>query len=127
VHLPRQAEPSVARTTRRYLRPVLGAAIAASVAVAALLVLRVGPGGEAAVEAGLASSAPSSSPAASISSNLPRSFVVPASANGHSLTMTDYVVQHSQYTPAIRRQSINSSVAGEQHQYRAVPATLTVE
>lgn len=128
VHLPRQAEPSVARATRRYLRPVLGAAIAASVAVAAVLVLRVGPGGEAAVEAGVASSAPpSSSPAASVSSNLPRNFVVPASASGYSLTMTDYIVQHSQYTPAIRRQSINSSVAGEQHQYRTVPATLTVE
>lgn len=129
VHLPRQAEPSVARTTRRYLRPVLGAAIAASVAVAAVLVLRVGPGADAAVEAGFANSTPpSSSPAVSVSSNLPRSFVVPASAGGrYSLTMTDYIVQHSQYTPAIRRQSMNSSVAGEQHQYRTVPATLTVE
>lgn len=129
VHMPRQAEPAVAPATHRYLRPVLGAAIAASVAVAALLVLRVDSGGEAAVEVGVASSAvPSSSPAVSVPSDLPRSFVVPASAGGrYSLTMTDYIVQHSQYTPAIRRQSINSSVAGEQHQYRSVPASLTVE
>ena len=128
VHLPRQSEPSIAPTTRRYLRPVLGAAIAASVAVVAVLVLRVGPGGEDAVEAEIATSAPSSSPAVSVSSDLPRNFVVPASASGsYSLTMTDYIVQHSQFTPAIRRQSINSSVAGEQHQYRTVPATLTVE
>ena len=129
VHLPtRPAEPVMARTYHRYLRPALGAAIAASVAVAAVLVLRVGSSGLSTVDSTVADGRQTSpSPAATVTSDLPRSYVIPASLSSqYSMTMTDYIMQHNQYAPAIRSLSINSSVAGE-HQYRAAPVVQTIE
>jgi len=128
VHLPSRPEPVAARTYHRYLRPALGAAIAASVAIAALLVLRVTPSGVPAVDSTVADGGQMSpSPAATVTSDLPRGYVIPAIFSGqYSMTMTDYIMQHNQYAPAIRNLSINSSVAGE-HVYRASPAVQVVE
>lgn len=129
VHMPSRPEPVAARKRHRYLRPVLGAAIAASVAVAAVLALRVEIGGNAAVAPAVADAGQSSpSPAVSVSSDLPRGYVLPASASTrYSITMTDYIVRHNRYTPAIRRQSIHSSVVGDQHQYGATPVSQPIE
>ena len=128
VHLPSRPEPVAPRTYHRYLRPALGAAIAASVAVVAVLTLRIGSSDTASIGTTVAASHPTSpSPAATVTSDLPRSFVIPASfSSQYSMTMTDYIMQHNQYTPAIRNLSINSSVAGE-HDYRAMPAPQNVE
>jgi negative regulator of sigma E activity len=137
VHLPIRPEPAPPRTYHRYTRPALGAAIAASVAIAALAVLRVGPGENdtdvpTVAVSGQTSTSPATSVASdfrSVSSDLTGNPVqaVPASYNQYSITMTDYIVQHSQYAPGIRRHSINSSVAGEQHYYRSMPVSQTNE
>ena len=130
VHLPSRldAEPIPVRTYHRFARPALGAAIAASVAVAALLVLRIGPGGSPSIDSTVADVPQMSpSPATTVASDMPRNLVIPASVNSEfSITMTDYIVQHNQYAPAIRNISINSSVAGE-HRYRAQPAVQRIE
>jgi hypothetical protein len=60
--------------------------------------------------------------AAVVEGELLPSFVVPEQVGTQSsIRLTDYIVQHNQFTPAIRRASINSSVAGEQHYWRPVP------
>jgi sigma-E factor negative regulatory protein RseA len=127
VHLPTRAEPAPRSPLRRLARPALGAAIAASAAIAALLVVSAGSdrsvGNDPPVAA--ASAIPE---AAFFEGELLPSFVVPTEADTQSsIRLTDYIVQHNQFTPAIRRASINSSVAGEQHYWRPVPPTPPAE
>jgi len=131
VHLPDRPEVApIKRGYPRLMRPALGAAIAASVAVAALvLVSSVAVLGERDAEL-VAQSNPSAVPSEpAVSTELLPSYIVPASAttSPSTITLTDYVVRHSQFTQPIRTPSIRSSVAGEQHYWRIVPASQTVE
>lgn len=132
VHLPDRPEapPLVQRGHHRFTRPALGAAIAASVAIAALvLVSSVGNLGERDDEL-VAESNPSAVPSEpAVGSEFLPSYVVPGSATTSpaTITLTDYVVRHSQFTQPIRTPSIRSSVAGEQHYWRIVPASEAVE
>jgi len=116
VHLPPRAEPQVATWGQRLMRPAIGAGVAASVALVALLALNAGgDAGESANEAAVAEQlAP-----AETEPGLPPSYIVPVRAgNQPFIRLTNYLVQHNQFTPAIRRASMNASVVGEQHVWR---------
>jgi len=127
VHLPARSEPVLRSPMRRFARPALGAAIAASAAIAALLVVSAGPGSGDRNEPSIAAADPIPE-AALVTGELLPSFVVPTEASTQSsIRLTDYIVQHNQFTPAIRRASINSTVAGEQHFWRPVPQTQPAE
>ena len=119
--MPFRAETVPQNPLRRFVRPALGTAIAASAAIAALLVLSVRPDGGDLSIAPVAAVDPSPV-AAPVEGALLPSFVVPTQANTQSsIRLTDYIVQHNQFTPAIRRASISSTVAGEQHYWRPAP------
>lgn len=113
---------------QRLTRPAIGAAIAATVAVAAVLVVSSNSYydvGEAESSVAVMESVPSTT---AVEAELLQSYVVPVSVpNQPFITLTDYIVQHNQFTPAIRRASINSSVIGEQTHWRMVPTPQPVE
>lgn len=120
VHLPARTEPPARPRLRHFARPAIGAGIAASVAVAALLA--VGTTSEEDVPAVLAADPVPDT--VFLEGELLPSYIVPVEAAGQtSITLTDYLVQHNQFTPAIRRASLNSSVVGEQRYWQtAAPA-----
>jgi negative regulator of sigma E activity len=121
VHLPVRSEVEPARPWRRLVRPALGGAIAASAAIVALLAVGIDSENSVSVDAPVAAADPIPD-AAVVEGELLPSFVVPEQVGTQSsIRLTDYIVQHNQFTPAIRRASINSSVAGEQHYWRPVP------
>ena len=115
VHVPAPEATSAPSPLRRFVRPLAGVGIAASVAIAALIA--VNPGldvdpGSSAPPVSVVETVPTVAP---VQTELMPSFVVPVSATGQSLRFTDYLMQHNRFAPAIRRVSINSSIAGEQH------------
>ena len=127
VHVPFRTETVPQNPLRRFVRPALGTGIAASAAIAALLFVSMRP------DSGNLSNPPVAGvdpipEAASVEGELLPSFVVPTQGNTQSsIRLTDYIVQHNQFTPAIRRASINSTVAGEQHYWRPVPELQPAE
>jgi negative regulator of sigma E activity len=127
VHLPARTE-ALPRSRFQHLgRPILGAGIAASVAIAALLVVSAGSDSGDRADLPVAAVDPIPETTFAEGELLP-SFVVPLEASSQSsIRLTDYIVQHNQFTPAIRRASINSTVAGEQHYWRPVPPTQPIE
>lgn len=128
VHVPAHARTSAPRPLRRFLRPVAGVGIAASVAIAALLAVNPGTSvdpSSSAPPVAVVETVPTVVP---MQTELPPSFVVPVSATSQSsIRFTDYLVQHNRYAPAIRRASINSTIAGEQHTLRRVEELQTAE
>ncbi|NNC65910.1 MAG: sigma-E factor negative regulatory protein [Gammaproteobacteria bacterium] len=128
VHVPEHAPASVPNPRWRVLRPVAGLGIAASVAIAALLAVNPGPGSDSGSDTppvAIVETVPTVVP---VQTELMPSFVVPVSATSQpSLRFTDYLVQHNRFAPAIRRVSINSSIAGEQHTLRRVQELQTAE
>lgn len=105
---------------RRLLKPALGVAIAASVAVAAVLVLRVGG------QAPLANAPEPVATTAAVSAPEPQSYVVPQERSQprnvtQPIRLTNYVVHHGEYVSGLPRTWIHSSVVGMQE------ATLTTE
>lgn len=123
VHLPARSEAPAKRRLRRLTRPAVGAGIAASVAVAALLAIRMGGEGARPEEPAVVAADPVPGQTFAEGELLP-SYIVPAGGTAErqtSIALTDYLVQHNQFTPAIRRASLNSMVVGEQ-QWRALPA-----
>jgi hypothetical protein len=103
---------------RRLTRPAVGVGIAASVAGIAIFALSSGIGfndGDGAptvaADRGLATG----------DSEQPPSYVVPeAPGTEGSMTLTNYLMQHGQYTPAIRRASIDSAVASDSNVWQVV-------
>jgi sigma-E factor negative regulatory protein RseA len=128
VHVPEHSPVSVPNPRWRILRPVAGLGIAASVAIAALVAVNPGPGIDSGSETppvAIVETVPTVVP---VQTELMPSFVVPVSATSQpSLRFTDYLVQHNRFAPAIRRVSINSSIAGEQHTLRRVQELQTAE
>lgn len=131
VHLPIRGETHEEVQPRsfsqRMMQPAIGAGIAATVAVVAVLAVSSGSSDSEQAESAVAAmeSVPS---APAVESEFLPSYVVPVNAgNQPFITLTDYMVQHNQFTPAIRRASINSSLVGEQHYWRIVPANQAVE
>jgi negative regulator of sigma E activity len=121
VHLPARSEAEPARPWRQLVRPALGGAIAAGAAIVALLAVGIDSENTASVDAPVAAADPIPD-ASVVEGELLPSFVVPEQVGSQSsIRLTDYIMQHNQFTPAIRRASINSSVAGEQHYWRPVP------
>lgn len=124
VHLPTRGQPPYEVQPRgllqRITQPVVGAGIAATVAVVALLAVGSGSSDSEQDEAAAtAMESVPSAPAIESDFDFPPGYVVPVSTgNQPFITLTDYIVQHNQFTPAIRRASINSSVVGEQHYWR---------
>jgi len=127
VHLPARPEPIAQRSLEHWRRPAIGAGIAASVAVAALLAVSGGPADRLAGQAGIAARDPIPETTFGEGELLPSFVVATDTPAQSSITLTDYIVQHNQFTPAIRRASINSTVVGEQHSWRAIPAAQPVE
>jgi negative regulator of sigma E activity len=116
VHLPVRAEPQAAALGQRLFGPAIGAGIAASVAVVALLALNSGRNSvESTNEAAVAEQmAP-----AETQPDVTPTYIVPVRAGEQPfIRLTNYLVQHNQFTPAIRRASMNASVVGEQHVWR---------
>ena len=121
VHVPEHPYTPVQNPLWRLVRPAAGVAIAASVAIAALLAVNPGPGvdpGAGAASVAVIETVPTVVP---MQTELLPSFVVPVSATSQSsIRFTDYLVQHNRFAPAIRRVSINSTIAGDQHTLRRV-------
>jgi negative regulator of sigma E activity len=131
VHLPVRAEAQDAAHAASWLgtlmRPAVGAGIAATVAVAAVLAVSSSYYDAQRLEATAAvmESVPRS---VAVESELASGYIVPVSVgNQPYITLTDYIVQHNQFTPAIRRASINSSVIGEQTSWRVTPPAEPVD
>lgn len=128
VHVPELVQTPVPSPLRRFVRPAAGVGIAASVAIAALLAVSTGPNidpGADAAPMAVIETVPAIVP---VETELLPSFVVPVSATSQpSIRFTDYLVQHNRFAPAIRRASINSSIAGEQHTLRRVQELRTAE
>jgi sigma-E factor negative regulatory protein RseA len=102
--------PHVERNFRRYLRPLSGVAIAASVAVAVLSVQRVTQ----------SPASPELAPAAVVAEapNAPQpSYVVPVTSQDVAFVpatrLTNYVVAHSEYTSPLSRRTLLSGVLSE--------------
>jgi negative regulator of sigma E activity len=102
---------SAARWRSRYLRPVIGVGIAASVAIAAIVGLRalndarVGAAGQAATQL------------QTRSADVPPSYVVPqevadAPVVQPAVRLTNYIVHHSEYASTLSRTSVRSNVVG---------------
>ncbi|MDH3420361.1 MAG: sigma-E factor negative regulatory protein [Gammaproteobacteria bacterium] len=128
VHVPEPVQAPVPSPHWRFVRPAAGVGIAASVAIAALLAVStdrdIEPGADAPPVA-VIETVPTIVP---VETELLPSFVVPVSATSQSsIRFTDYLVQHNRFAPAIRRASINSSIAGEQHTLRRVQELRTAE
>ena len=128
VHVPERVQTPVPSPLWRFVRPAAGVGIAASVAIAALLAVSTGPNidpGADAAPMAVIETVPAIVP---VQTELLPSFVVPVSATSQSsIRFTDYLVQHNRFAPAIRRASINSSIAGEQHTLRRVQELQTAE
>lgn len=128
VHVPELVQTPVPSPLWRFVRPAAGVGIAASVAIAALLAVSTGPNidpGADAAPMAVIETVPAIVP---VETELLPSFVVPVSATSQpSIRFTDYLVQHNRFAPAIRRASINSSIAGEQHTLRRVQELRTAE
>ncbi len=128
VHVPEHVHTPAPALLRRFLRPAAGVGIAASVAIAALLVVSSGSGVNTASDGppvAVVETVPTVIP---VQTELLPSFVVPVSATSQpSIRFTDYLVQHNRFAPAIRRASINSSIAGEQHTLLRVQEIRTAE
>ena len=111
---------------RRSLKPLAGAAIAASVAVAAVVVLRTGQ--EVGANPGVAP-AVGTVAAARVE---PRSYVVPQEVSGsrtvtqQPIRLTNYLVHHGEFASGLGRTWIHSSVVGTQEAL-AVPEEETTE
>ena len=127
VHVPEHAHSAAPHPLRRALRPAAGLGIAASVAIAALLAVNPGPSVDPISSTPPVSVVETVPAVVPVQTELPPSFVVPVSATSPSIRMTDYLVQHNRYAPAIRRASINSTIAGEQHTLRRVEELETAE
>ena len=130
VHVPEHAQAQAVSPLRRFLRPAAGVGIAASVAVAALLAVSIGSDTDPAAGADMppvavVETVPAVVP---VETELLPSFIVPVSSSSQSsIRFTDYLVRHNRFAPAIRRASINSSIAGEQHTLRRVQELQTAE
>ncbi len=120
-----KAEPS---PLRRLLRPAAGVGIAASVAIAALLAVNPGPSVDSVADAPPVAVVETVPAVVPVQTEMLPSFVVPVSATSQSsIRFTDYLVHHNRFAPAMRRVSINSSIAGEQHTLRRVQELQTAE
>ena len=109
--LPTQRAPS--RWRSRYLRPLLGVGIAASVAVASIVGLRALND----TRLGGTGAALSSMPLQTRAPDAPPSYVVPqevadAPAVAPAVRLTNYVVHHSEYASRLSRTSVRSNVVG---------------
>lgn len=116
VHVPEHVPLPEPNRLWRFARPAAGVGIAASVAIAALLAVSAGPDGRPSADAPSVEVVETVPTVVPVQTELLPSFVVPVSAtNQPSIRFTDYLVQHNRFAPPIRRASINSSIAGEQH------------
>ncbi len=121
VHVPEHVAATGPHPLWRLMRPAAGVGIAASVAIAALLAIRPGPSVDSGANAPPVAVVETVPTVAPVQTELMPSFVVPVSATSQShIRFTDYLVQHNRFAPAIRRASINSTIAGEQHTLRRV-------
>lgn len=114
VHVPAPEVTAAPSPLRRLVRPLAGVGIAASVAIAALVAVNPDLGvdpGSSTPPVPVVETVPTVVP---VQTELMPSFVVPVSATSQ-LRFTDYLMHHNRFAPAIRRVSINSSIAGEQH------------
>jgi negative regulator of sigma E activity len=107
--LPAQRAP--ARWHARYVRPLLGVGIAASVAIAAIVGLRAlndtRPG----------AAGPAAPPLQTRAADVPPSYVVPqetadAPVVQPAVRLTNYIVHHSEYASRLSRTSVRSNVVG---------------
>ncbi len=114
---PATQQRPAARVPWRYLRPMVGVGIAATVAVAAIVGLRAvnftrgGAPGTAATSAPL--QAQTSEPASSyvVPRDIPDATAVPVVAP-QGIRLTNYVMRHSEYASRLGRQSVHSNVVG---------------
>ena len=128
VHVPERVQTPRPAPLWRFARPAAGVGIAASVAVAALLIVRAGLGIDPDANAPPVEVVETVPTVVPVQTELLPSFVVPVSATSQPpIRFTDYLVQHNQFAPAMRRASINSSIAGEQHTLSRVEALGTAE
>jgi len=110
---PAQRAPS--RWRSRWVRPLLGVGIAASVAVASIVGLRAL--NDARVGSGNPGAASSSLPLQTRAADGPPSYVVPqevadAPAVAPAVRLTNYIVHHSEYASRLSRTSVRSNVVG---------------
>jgi sigma-E factor negative regulatory protein RseA len=108
-----------ARWRSRYLRPLIGVGIAASVALAAIVGLR------ALNDARVGAAGPAAAPLQTRAVAAPPSYVVPQEAADApvvqpAVRLTNYVVHHSEYASRLSRTSVRSNVVGAAE---IVPAT----
>ena len=109
--LPQVQRAAPARWRSRYLRPLVGVGIAASVAVAAIVGLR------ALNDARVGAPGPAAAPLQTrVVDPLP-SYVVPQEVAGApvlqpAVRLTNYVVHHSEYASRLSRTSVRSNVVG---------------
>jgi len=112
-----ESEPSIqanparsAVSFKRFLRPLSGLAIAASVAIAVLSIQRI-------AQAPSTQGAAPDATVAAVSSSPEPSYVVPASTQDVSFVpatrLTNYVVAHSEYTSPLSRRTLLSGVLSE--------------
>jgi negative regulator of sigma E activity len=109
------ARPVAARWGARYVRPLLGVGIAASVAVAAIVGLR--SLNEARVAPSGAETAANVTPLQVRPVTAPASYVVPqevadAPAVAPAIRLTNYLVHHGEYASRLSRTSVHSNVVG---------------
>lgn len=110
--LPSKRPPALRRKRSRWAYPLAGAGIAASVAVAALFGLRIaldGTGPAESVQAGMGLP-PGPVPTQAM-------YVVPADTNvprvySPPIRLTNYLVQHGNYTLPLQRTSVHSNLVG---------------
>lgn len=128
VHVPEHAPIAEPIPLRRLLRPAAGVGIAASVAIAALLAVNPGPSVDSGADTPPVEVVETVPTVAPVQTEMLPSFIVPVSATSQSsIRFTDYLVHHNRFAPAIRRVSISSSIAGEQHTLRRVQELQTAE
>ncbi len=104
----------------RYLRPVVGFGIAATVAVAAVVGLRTlnNPVGEALVPVAATTTIPATQgPVQARQWTEPASYVVPQDVPANQqptspIRLTNYLVRHGEYASGLGRTSVHSSVVG---------------
>jgi hypothetical protein len=125
VHVPARSAPAAAGMFRQMMRPAIGVAIAAGVAGIVIIALSTS------LESNDRDSVPTIAAQPLLSTDgvetLP-SYVVPQSPGTQSsITLTNYLMQHEQVTPAIRRASISSSVVGDQRLWRNTDGTEPTE
>jgi negative regulator of sigma E activity len=114
--LPAAARPAGTAWRTRYMRPVLGFGIAASVAVAAIVGLRSLNEARVAPVSGAATAA-NVVPLQVRQETAPASYVVPqevadAPAVAPAIRLTNYLVHHGEYASRLSRTSVHSNVVG---------------